>query len=71
MTLVIRDANKRAKFADPAENQDAATKKYVDDSISGKANMVSNPTTDNFASLKVMETYRIVVKSKWFCREKL
>ena len=32
-TLVMRDTNKRAKFADPAENQDAATKKYVDDSI--------------------------------------
>jgi len=52
LTLVIRDANKRAKFADPAENQDAATKKYVDDSVSGKANKVSSPTTDNFASLK-------------------
>ena len=34
-TLVMRDTNKRAKFADPAENQDAATKKYVDDSVSG------------------------------------
>lgn len=51
-TLVMRDTNKRAKFADPAENQDAATKKYVDDSVSGKANKVSSPTTDNFASLK-------------------
>ena len=51
LTLVIRDANKRAKFADPAENQDAATKKYVDDSISGKANMVSNPIEDNLAGL--------------------
>ena len=50
-TLVMRDTNKRAKFADPAENQDAATKKYVDDSISGKANMVSNPIEDNLAGL--------------------
>ena len=50
-TLVMRDTNKRAKFADPAENQDAATKKYVDDSVSGKANKVSTPTENNFAGL--------------------
>ncbi len=50
-TLVMRDAEKRAKFADPLDSQDAATKKYVDDSVSGKANKVSTPTENNFASL--------------------
>jgi len=49
--LVLRDSNARAQFADPIANQDAATKKYVDDSISGKANMVSNPIEDNLAGL--------------------
>ena len=50
--LVLRDSNARAQFADPSANQDAATKKYVDDGLSPKANKVSSPTTDNFASLK-------------------
>jgi len=50
-TLVMRDDNKRAKFADPAENQDAATKKYVDDSVSEKANKVSGAVAGNLASL--------------------
>jgi len=50
-TLVIRDANKRAKFADPAENQDAATKKYVDDNLSGKVDKVAEAVEDNIAVL--------------------
>lgn len=51
--LVLRDSNARAQFADPSANQDAATKKYVDDGLSSKANKVSSPTEDNFAGLTV------------------
>ncbi|QDF19224.1 hypothetical protein SEA_STICKYNOTE_27 [Corynebacterium phage Stickynote] len=36
-TVVKRDASARAKFADPAAAQDAATKGYVDTGLSGKA----------------------------------
>lgn len=49
--LVLRDSNARAQFADPSADQDAATKKYVDDGLSPKANKVSSPTTNNFAGL--------------------
>jgi hypothetical protein len=34
-TLVLRDANGRAQFADPASAQDAATKNYVDNAVTG------------------------------------
>ena len=44
-TEIITDLNANYDTIDTAL-------KYVDDSISGKANKVSSPTTDNFASLK-------------------
>lgn len=36
--LVLRDSNARAQFADPSADQDAATKKYVDDGFVQNAN---------------------------------
>jgi len=45
------NSHKITNLTDPTNDQDAVTKKYVDDSISGKANMVSNPIEDNLAGL--------------------
>lgn len=50
-TLVLRNNDGIINISDPVNPSNAATKKYVDDGLSPKANMVSNPIEDNLAGL--------------------